>query len=216
MKASKYDVSEYSGFVKARVLSNYWRLPDHAKGAMGVDDCIQDALLYLHKVLNGLEGNNITFDKTKSKLTTWIYRVIDSYFSRTIVAHMTQRRAAFLITLDELPKQPAMAENATSNVRLQEAVDKVTKLHLDASPELMDFIAANLYFPPKKHNNNIRVNITSSDFKRVIHPYTHKPRKVKCSYSEVFTKRKSEFQMLAKRHEVTAEHYRLALSAELR
>jgi len=216
MKASKYDVSDYQGFVKARVLNNYWRLPEHAKRTIGVDDCIQDALLYLHKVLNGLEGNNVTYDAKKSKLTTWIYRCIDSYFSRVVVTHMTQQRAAFLITLDEMPKQPAMAENATSSLRLQEAIDKISKLHLDASPDLIDFIAINLYTPPKKHNNNIRVNFTPSDFKYETHEYTGKPRKVKCSYSEVFKKRKEEFQALAKRHEVTAEHYRLALSAELR
>jgi len=216
MKASKYNVSDYQGFVKARVLSNYWRIPDHVKGAIGIDDCCQEALLYLHKVLNGLEGNNETYDRTKSKLSTFIYRCIDSYFSRTIVKHMTQQRAAFLITLDEMPKQPAMAENATNMLRVQEAVDKVTKLHLDASSELMDFIASNLYFLPKKHNNNIRVNITPNDFKYVKHEYTGKPRKIKCSYGEVLAKRKREFQELAKRHEVTADHYRLALSVEIR
>lgn len=209
----KYDVSEYQGYVKARILTNYWRLPDHCKGALGIDDCCQEALLYLHKALNGLDGFNETYDKTKSKLTTFIYRCIDSYFSRTIGAQMSERRAAFLVTIDELPKQPAMEENATATAKKKEAIDKVVKLHLDASPELMDFIAANLYHPPKK---KFKVNITSNDFKSVIHPYTHKPRKVKCSASEVFAKRKAEFLFLAKRHDVTADHYRIALAGELK
>ncbi|HWY35167.1 MAG TPA: hypothetical protein VNX68_11015 [Nitrosopumilaceae archaeon] len=214
MKATKYDVSEYSGFVKARVLTNYWRLPEHAKGAIGVEDCIQDALMYLHKALNCLDGFNEPYDKSRSKITTYIYRCIDSYFSRTIVKHMTQRRAAFLITIDELPKQPAMAENATNVVRLQEAIDKVTKLHLDASPALIDFIATNLYLPRK--TNQYKVNFSPDDFKSIKHPYTGRPRKVKCSAQEVFQKRKQELLALAKRHEVTADHYRLALSQELK
>lgn len=210
----KYDVSEFQGYVKARILTNYWRLPDHAKGALGIDDCCQEALLYLHKALNGLDGFNETYDKTKSKLTTFIYRCIDSYFSRAIGAQMSNMRSAFLVTIDELPKQPAMEENATVLAKKKEAIDKVVKLHLDASPELMDFIAANLYSP--KRSNQFKVNVTSSDFKSVIHSYTHKPRKVKCSASEVFAKRKAEFIYLAKRHDVTADHYRLVLAGELK
>jgi len=214
MKAQKYDVSEYQGYVKARVLANHYRLPDHIKTVIGVDDCIQEALLYLHKALNGLEGWTESYDSKKSKLTTWIYTLVDSYFSRLITTHMTRRRAAFLITIDELPKHLVAPENATVLARRAEAIDKVTKLHLDASSDLMDFIASNLYFP--KNSSKFKVNITSNDFKSVTHEYTGKPRKVKCSASEVFTKRKQEFLFLAKRHGVTADHYRMALSVERR
>lgn len=209
MRSKKqYDISKYEGYVKARVLSHYYRLPESVKSSIGVDDCVQDALLHIHEAIN----INETYDKTRSKLTSYIYLLVESYFGALIKAHMRKKRATILIPIDIITKQPAIEENASNRLRLREAKDKVTELHLNASPALIDFIAANFYHPVSKYTY---INTTPNDFKIVMHPYTRKPRKLKCTKGEVLTKRKQEFRGLAQRMGVTIDHYRLALQSEL-
>lgn len=207
----KYDVSKYTDYVKARVLTKYHSFPEQVRNAMGIDDCVQEALLYLHKVLNNKGNIQVTFDETKSKLTTWIFIVLDGYFNNLIKAHLRKKRAAVLVSLDALEMQFGTKENITSKIALDEAREKISELHLQASQDLMVFIANNLYTPTKK----LRVNVTPRDFKYVVNPYTKGLRKVPCKAAEVIAKRKQEFRNLANKLNVTPDHYRMVLRAEL-
>ena len=208
----KYDVSDYKEYVTSGVLKNYHKLPENAKATLGVDDCVQEALLYLHRTLNRLDGRKAKFSHKKSSLKTWIYYTVESYFNHVIKAHYRNKRTAVLIPLDVLVRHPGEDEKSSAVVNKREVIDKILQMHLDASPELMDFLHDNVY----AYCGRLRVARGASDFKLVLNPYTKTFRKMRCTNAEIFARRKEEFTALAKRHRVTFDDYKVALSAELR
>lgn len=207
-----HDVSEHADYVKARMVSNYYRIPEYARASIDVEDCTQDGLLYLHTVMNQKNGRTVKFDATKSKQSTFIYKVIDSYFSHLLKGLATKKRATVLVSLEDLNAVIGAAEKTSNIVKAYEARDRVMQLHRHASPALIDFIADNIYHPSTK----LRVNITAEDFVYRRHPYTKQMRKQKLTSSEVFLKRQKELLTLACRFNVTADDYRLALMLEPR
>lgn len=209
----KFDVSQFQDYVKARTLSHYYSLPDTARVHISIDDCQQDALLFIHKTLNRLEGRNAKFDKDKSKLTTYVYQIIETYFNHICKKHYRKKRTAVLIAIDGIENLIKTCEKQTDNIVVNEAINKIVTMHLNTPPHILSFIAQNIYYPK---GPRFTIIPTVEDVKYEKNVYTKTFRKKKLCKEEIINKRCTEFRKIASRYNVTPNDYRLALSAERR
>lgn len=211
MQKSSFDVSTYTDYVTARIKVKYWCLPDYAKNVISVDDCVQDGLLYIHRVLNRHDGRKVKYDPSIGKITTLLYVVIESYFSHLLKTHFASKRKTTLIAIADLKSDIATSERSSSLLLLQEARDKVTRMHLMCPPYLIDFIHDNLYHPV---SGKIRIRRTENDYKYKQNHYTKGMRKLRLTIGEIKQSRIADLKLLCKRYGVSADDYRLVLAFE--
>lgn len=209
----RYDVSIFQDYVKARTLSHYWSLPESARIHISIEDCQQDAILFIHKTLNRLENRTAKYDKDKSKLTTFVYQIIETYFNHLCKKHFRKKRTAVLIAIDGIENLLKTCEQQSDNIRINEAVNKIVTMHLNTPPHILSFIAQNIYYP---QSSRFTITPTVDDVKFEKNVYTKTFRKKKLCKEEIINKRCHEFRQIANKFNVTPNDYRLALSAELR
>jgi hypothetical protein len=216
MRRIVYDVSEFEGYVRARTLSHYNSLPDYARVYISIEDCVQDGLLFIHKVLNRLENRKFKYDSSKSKLSTIVYQILETYFNHLCKRHYEKKRSAVFIAIDSIEGVENLlktSEQQTNHIRINEAIDKIVRMHLDTPEHILTFIAQNIYFPK---GNRFTITAMPDDVRYEKNVYTKTFRKKKLCKEEIINKRCKEFRQLASKYGVSREDYRLALSVEMK
>jgi hypothetical protein len=208
------DVSQFEHNVRLSTLRHYKYLPEYAKVHFSIEDYEQEAYLFLHRALNRIGKRKAKFKKEEAAIATLVFKILESYHNHLQKRFFTKKRLTTLVAIEGLENYLISTANDSANyLRINEAINRIVNMHLNTSPELLTFIADNIYYPKTKR---FTVNIESTDFKLEKNVYTKTFRKKKLCKEEIITKRCNEFRQLADKYNVTPNDYRLALSVERR